>query len=60
MDPLTREDLVKMFAARALALGALIGLYGVSPVAGVAALAAGFGFLAGQRTPEFRPIRRAS
>jgi hypothetical protein len=50
--------LVKLFVARALALTVLVGLYIVTPIAGVAALAAGFGFLAGQRTPDFKPMRR--
>jgi hypothetical protein len=40
---------VQLFAIRFAALGVLVGLYALSPVVGVAALATGFGFLLGQR-----------
>ena len=42
---------MKMVVARTLTWTALVGLYVASPLAGVAALAAGFGFVAGQRLP---------
>jgi hypothetical protein len=37
---------MKITATQALAWFALVGLYAVSPLAGIAALAAGFGFVA--------------
>ncbi len=55
-----KEDDMRLVAARALALGALLGLYALSPVAGVVALAAGYGFIAGRRTPELRVARHTT
>ena len=37
---------MKTIATQTLAWSALVGLYAVSPFAGIAALAAGFGFVA--------------
>jgi uncharacterized membrane protein HdeD (DUF308 family) len=37
---------MKIIATRTLTWSALVGLYAVSPLAGIAALAAGFGFMA--------------
>ena len=39
--------IMKTIATRTLSWSALIGLYAVSPLPGIAALAAGFGFIAG-------------
>jgi hypothetical protein len=41
---------------RLLALGLLVGLYHLEPLAGIAALAAGFGYVAG----EYRACRRVA
>jgi hypothetical protein len=45
---------MKITATQALAWFALVGLYAVSPQAGVAALAAGFGFMA---RGQYAPVR---
>ena len=46
--------IMKIIATRTLTWSALVGLYAVSPLAGIAALAAGFGFMArGDYTPRF-------
>ena len=39
--------IMKIIATRTLSWSALVGLFAVSPLAGIAALAAGFGFIAG-------------
>ena len=45
---------MKIIATQTLAWFALIGLYAVSPQAGIAALAAGFGFMA---RGQYAPVR---
>jgi hypothetical protein len=48
---------MKIIATQTLAWFALIGLYAVSQQAGIAALAAGFGFMARSR---YAPVRVSS
>ena len=45
---------MKIIAAQALAWFGLVSLYAVSPQAGIAALAAGFGFMA---RSQYAPVR---
>jgi hypothetical protein len=48
------EIIMKTIATRTLSWSALVGLYAFSPLAGIAALAAGFGFIAGG---VYSPVR---
>jgi hypothetical protein len=50
---------MKLFLTRALSLIALIGLYAVNPLLGVAGLVAGFGVLVWQRS-MFRTLAPSS
>jgi hypothetical protein len=51
-NELAQERSVKLIATRAFAWIALVGLYALSPIAGIAALSAGFGFAArGKSSP---------
>ena len=42
---------MQLFVLRLLTLGALVGLYLLSPFVGVATLAGGFGYVIGRRSP---------
>lgn len=46
---------MRLTASRLLALAILVGLYALHPLAGVAALGAGFGYLAAQHRSRRMP-----
>lgn len=48
--------MMKLFATRAIATTALIGLYLLSPLLGLSALVAGFGFAVWHRAPASQPL----
>ena len=49
-EPADWRSPVQLFVLRLLALGALVGLYLLSPFVGVASLAGGFGYVIGRRS----------
>jgi hypothetical protein len=51
---------MRLFAIRLIAAAALVALYVVSPLVGIAALVAGFSFLVWRRTPAVRTLHHVS